>query len=132
MGFLGNTFEIPMDTGNYFSHRGEVVAICLTLTHHMLFLSVFLGSIATNVTIYILLGMDQFINVCFIIKILRTKQNPTKENIKKLIATIQILVIVESLEFLIPLTYLFCFIPAYLGPNSEILGNVKNSYWQYT
>ena len=91
----------------------------------------FLGSITTNVTIYILIGIDQFINVCLSIKILRTKQNPTKENIKKLIATVQILVIVESLEFLIPLTYLFCFIAAYHGPNSETLGNVKNSYGQY-
>ena len=43
----------------------------------------------------------------------------------------QILVISESLEIIIPLAYLLCFVAAFYGPNSDILGNVKNGYWQY-
>ena len=45
--------------------------------------------------------------------------------------SVQILVIGESLEIIIPLAYLVCFIAAFHGPNSGILGNVKNGYWQY-
>ena len=42
-----------------------------------------------------------------------------------------ILVLGETLEIIIPLAYMVCFIVAYVGPNAEILGNIKNGYWQY-
>ena len=45
--------------------------------------------------------------------------------------SVQILVIGESLEIIIPLAYLLCFVAAFYGPNADILGNVKNGYWQY-
>ena len=41
------------------------------------------------------------------------------------------LIINESLEFLMPIAYVICLLMAYYGPNAEILGNIKNSYWQY-
>ena len=44
---------------------------------------------------------------------------------------INILVLTEVMEFLVPFGYLACFVANYYGPNAEILGNVKNSYWQY-
>ena len=37
----------------------------------------------------------------------------------------------EVLEFFMPLGYLACFLANYYGPNSDNLGNIKNSYWQY-
>ena len=30
-----------------------------------------------------------------------------------------------------PLTYIFCFLSSYYGPNAEILGNVKATVWHY-
>ena len=30
-----------------------------------------------------------------------------------------------------PLTYIFCFLSAYYGPNAETLGNVKAEVWHY-
>ena len=42
-----------------------------------------------------------------------------------------LLVIGETLEIIIPLAYMACFMAAYMGPNAEILGNVKNGFWQY-
>ena len=30
-----------------------------------------------------------------------------------------------------PLTYIFCFLSAFYGPNAEILGNVKATVWHY-
>ena len=41
------------------------------------------------------------------------------------------LILGETLEFILPLAYLACFIVAYYGPNAEILGNVKNGYWTF-
>ena len=37
----------------------------------------------------------------------------------------------ELCEGLIPLAYAISFAMAYYGPNAELLGNVKNGYWQY-
>ena len=111
---------------------GELLANYLAITYHMVFLSVAVGSPVTNITIYILLGIDHCINFYHVISTFRTKRNPTNTSTEKLIKSIQILIVSESLEVIIPLAYLLCFIPAYYGPNSEILGNVKNSYWQYS
>ena len=34
-------------------------------------------------------------------------------------------------EFFAPLTYLLCFVLAYYSPNSHLIGNIGNAYWQY-
>eukprot|EP00747_Dinoflagellata_sp_TGD_P058720 gnl/TRDRNA2_/TRDRNA2_151247_c1_seq1.p1 gnl/TRDRNA2_/TRDRNA2_151247_c1~~gnl/TRDRNA2_/TRDRNA2_151247_c1_seq1.p1 ORF type:complete len:128 (-),score=8.95 gnl/TRDRNA2_/TRDRNA2_151247_c1_seq1:171-554(-) len=41
------------------------------------------------------------------------------------------MVLCETIEIIIPLCYLACFIVGYYGPNAHVLGNVKNSYWQF-
>ena len=53
-------------------------------------------------------------------------------DIGKQIGLLQELVISEMVEVVIPLTYLLTFIVAYYGPNAELIGNVRNGYWQYT
>ena len=45
---------------------------------------------------------------------------------------LQVLVINETNEFIAPLCYLLCFSTAYFGPNSGLIGNIGNSYWQYS
>ena len=42
------------------------------------------------------------------------------------------LVMGESFEILVPFSYLITFISAYYGPNAFILGNIRNSYWEYS
>ena len=115
------SFENTKDSNDYIK----------AITYHTIFLSVCVGGQATNLTIYILLGIDFLINFYFVIVAFKTKRNPTEENVEKLMQSVQILVIGESLEIIIPLAYLVCFIAAFHGPNSGILGNVKNGYWQY-
>ena len=44
---------------------------------------------------------------------------------------INVLVLTEVLEFVVPFGYLACFAANYFGPNAEILGHVKNDYWQF-
>ena len=41
------------------------------------------------------------------------------------------LVLAELCEGLIPLAYAICFAMAYYGPNANLIGNVRNDYWQY-
>ena len=38
---------------------------------------------------------------------------------------------IETIEVLLPIAYSLSFLIAYYGPNAEVLGNVKNEYWQY-
>ena len=45
--------------------------------------------------------------------------------------TIVMLALTEILEILVPLAYTMTFVIAYFGPNAEILGNIRNDYWQY-
>ena len=97
----------------------------------MIFISICVGGLATDATLYILVITDFFINIYFVVITWKAKRNFTEESLQKLMKSVQILVLAESLEIVIPLAYLLCFIIAYHGPNADILGNIKNSYWQY-
>ena len=90
-----------------------------------------MGGLATDLTIYILLAIEFTINFYCTYQTYTTKRNLTKENLEKLVSSVQNLVIGESLEIIIPIAYLMCFILAFNGPNADALGNVKNGYWQY-
>ena len=109
----------------------ELVAHNLAISYHMIFLSVCVGGLATDATLYVLIAIDFVINIYFVVISWRAKRNHTEESLQKLMKSVQILVLAESLEIVIPLAYLLCFIIAYHGPNADILGNIKNSYWQY-
>ena len=100
--------------------------------YHTIFLSVCVGGLATNTTIYVLLGVEHSLFFLSLITIFRTKRNLTDDKLESLTTDVQLLVIGESLEIVIPLAYLLCFTAAYYGPNSNILGNVKNGYWQFS
>ena len=103
----------------------------LAVSYHMIFLSVCVGGNATDATLYILVATDFFINNYFAAVTWKAKRNFTEKSLPKLKKSVQILVLSESLEIVIPLAYLLCFVIAYHGPNADILGNIKNGYWQY-
>ena len=60
-----------------------------------------------------------------------TRHKWSEKNEEKQVKAILNLIINESLEFLMPIAYVICLLMAYYGPNAKILGNIKNSYWQY-
>ena len=109
----------------------ELIAQNLAATFHMIFVSVCVGGIATDATLYTLIATDFIINNYFAVMTWRAKRNFTQKSLQKLKKSAQILVLSESLEIVIPLAYLLCFVIAYYGPNADILGNIKNGYWQY-
>ena len=52
-------------------------------------------------------------------------------NIEKQVELLQDLMVNEIVEFVVPLSYLICFIIAYYGPNANLIGNVRSSQWQF-
>ena len=52
-----------------------------------------------------------------------------KNDVKKAVLT---LLLDELSEGLVPLAYAIGFSMAYYGPNAELIGNVRNGYWQYS
>ena len=99
-------------------------------TRHSLFLSYVLASVATLTSSIVIFSLDFIINLSMCLRIVWLhKIRPEKKDI--IISLIQDLAIAEMLEMIVPLVYLLCFSTAYYGPNSELLGNIGNGYWQY-
>ena len=108
----------------------DLIAQNLAVTFHMVFVSVCVGGVATWPFLITLIEIDFIINNYFAVMTWRAKRNSEK-SLPKLKKSVQMLVLSESLEIIIPLSYLLCFVAAYYGPNADILGNIKNGYWQY-
>lgn len=104
--------------------------VCLT---HSFFLAYTIGTLATTAFSSVTIASDFIINFLICLRIIYLKKkNQSRENIKKQIELLQVLVINETTEFIAPLCYILCFMTAYFGPNSELIGNIGNSYWQYS
>ena len=98
---------------------------------HALQLAIVIGSSATNSTSIVICGIDVLLNLVSCLKIVflhkRKKDNFDHEFKTRL----QALVIKETLELMLPISYCLILIISYFGPNAEIMGNIKNDYWQY-
>ena len=115
---------------------GDLTSVEATLNHavgttHALFLSYTLGSVATFETGTIILAGDFITNVLTCLWLVYTRLKKPMM-IDKQIALARTLVINEMVEFMVPIAYLLCFTVAFYGPNAELFGNVKSSYWHYS
>ena len=104
---------------------------------HTFYVSVALGTFATEFTGYIVLSIDFATNIYNAIRISRLyakinskSMNNAKSSEEKRIALTD-LALVEIIEFIVPLVYIITLIVALFGPNSSILGNYGNGYWTY-
>ena len=102
----------------------KLALICHVACLHTITLSALLGSEMSSTTAYILMLAECFPNVISAIKTFQMNEEKQKEALK-------CLTLKEFLEVLIPMAYSISFLIAYYGPNAEIIGNVKNDYWQY-
>ena len=100
---------------------------------HCFFLSVVLGTVATDLTCWVILAIDFSINLYLELKIIWTKYRKgfNDENEAHMIDLFMELVINETVEIVVPFTYFICFSIAYYGPNAEIIGTVKSEYWHH-
>ena len=102
------------------------------------------GAAATDLSTYLLLGIDFGINMYFTGKVFWLFR---KKEFAECGETLQGLVINEFLEFTMPFLFLVCFLAAFHGPNADIIGikykvystgqisyisgNVKNEYFHF-
>ena len=118
---------------------------------HTVFIAITLGSVATLTTSYLMVAMGFLMNVyeCYkIIRNIKRKKSSVEDgtvlmsikfNLKFLSShliyveqsNIEMLVMIERMETLVPIMYMTLMTLAYYGPNADILGNIKASFWQY-
>ena len=95
------------------------------------FLSTVLGSQITNLSTWLIVGMDLIINLCNAIRIIwLKKENKFGERTKDAELQLITLVTVEMVETVVPVTFLICLLMSYYGPNSELIGSIHTSFIQ--
>ena len=103
-----------------------------------LYVAIRLGQTTTNTTSILILVVDFALNLysCRNVinlnkTILPTIPHVTAQLVKKRDSVLTKLILTEILEILVPFSYLMTVLLAYYGPNAEILGNIRNGYWQF-
>ena len=105
--------------------------------NYALFIAISIGSTASITTSYCILTVEFIINLKNCWKIINLNRSKEKNRLarqklkEKQQEAIVMLALTEILEILVPLAYTMTFVIAYFGPNAEILGNIRNEYWQY-
>ena len=103
---------------------------CNVACTHALYLALVIGSTATNLTSFVICGLDALLGVLLCFKIYRKSRNSEISTVD-LQKQIDALVTKEALEILLPFLYCIIFVISYFGPNAELFGNVKADIWQY-
>jgi hypothetical protein len=106
----------------------KIAMICCVGNIHSFSLAILMGSKISSTTAYVIMILDSVPNILSCIKIIKMKE--IRENTLQ-IEELKCLAVKEFLEVSIPLVYCASFLAAYYGPNAEIIGNIKNDYWQY-
>ena len=98
-------------------------------SNHAMSLCYVIGSYTTNLTSWILMGVDFSMNIlsCFWVVWIK-KKSPYR--IHDQINALQNLALYEIVEFQ-SISFILVIALAYYGPNSLILGNISNSYWTF-
>ena len=97
---------------------------------HALFHSYIVGSATTTESTMIVLAEESIIGIYMVVEIIWIHLK-RPEHIQQQVRLLQKLVLKEFVGFIVPLTFLFCFTIAFYGPNSDKIGNVRNSYFGY-
>ena len=102
-------------------------------TRHCFFLSVILGTVATDLTCWVLLAIDFSINMFLTIRVIWLRRNGvTEKNESSMVHIFMDLIIAETVELIVPFTYLTTFMIAYIGPNATLFGEVSSNMWHFS
>ena len=103
---------------------------CVIATRHIIQLCYVLGSIATDTTSWVIMGMTFILNLYSCGKIvLQKKRNPRQ--FEDLSYLLQNLAFIEMVEVMVSLSFMLSLLVAYFGPNSNLIGNVGSSLFHY-
>ena len=116
----------------------KLTATTLLNTGHACFLATVISSLSTDVTSYSILFVDFALNLFMLHKIIKLhrKTSPTdaremeRRMIEKTENIVQLFAI-ETVEFLAPIIYSVTYAIAYYGPNAEMIGTVKGTFWNF-
>ena len=117
--------------------NGKMGIIIGVNAYNALYVAIKIGHTATLSTSICILIVDFVINLhsCKrLIKIHRTVAPDllvNNRNVKEREYQLSKLILTEIMEIILPLAYIATVILSYYGPNSKILGNIQNDYWQY-
>ena len=117
---------------------GTIPVIIGINSFNSLYVAIKLGQTATPLTSTFILSIDFLLNIHSGFKIINLHRSTTTidipngiRNLKEKDYHLLKLILIEMMEVLVPLAYVITVLIAYYGPNSEILGNIRNDYWQY-
>ena len=110
----------------------QLVGTYNLVTRHVIMLCITLGSKTTTASSITLMAIDFTINIYYCVKIVWITKRKSEKDDEKRINLLQELALNELVEFLAPLSFLVTIVVAYYGPNSTLIGDVGNGYWQYT
>ena len=102
---------------------------------HGIFLSVMLGTAATDLSCWIIFGTDFMINIFMVLNLIliRKKGNPEYEdrNARKMVDLLISITLNEFVELTVTIAFFISFLMCYHGPNAEMMGNIKSDYFQH-
>ena len=112
----------------------EISCSYMINTRHCVFLSVMLGTTATDLTSWVILGSDFIFNLFLTLRImwLKRKKEIDVKTETKMIENLLSLTLNEIVEAVVPLSFFACFLISYYGPNAELIGGVKSNFFHYT
>lgn len=105
-------------------------------THYALFITIKLAG-AEDFTIFSIIAIDCLLHLAYTFKILQIQNRVATKTIdmhntkKDKNKAINKLVLVETVEGLVPLVYALGLIMAFYGPNAKLIGNVGSGIWAY-
>ena len=116
---------------------GRMTVIIGINTYTALYVAIKLGQTANQETSVLILLIDFIINIYSSLMIVNKCRSTTidvlsqRRHLNELDYYVSKLILIELLEVLVPVSYVITVLIAYYGPNAEILGNIRNDYWQY-
>ena len=102
-----------------------------------LYVAIKLGHTATQTTSVLILSIDFILNIYSSLMIINKHRSTAIDilsitrHLKEMDYLVSKLILIELQEVLVPVSYVITVLIAYYGPNAEILGNIRNDYWQY-
>ena len=107
-------------------------------TFHALYVAVKIGHTVSQTTSNLILAIDFILNLIGCYNIIKLHKRITPRNFPRNSLNVREkeeqllkLILIEILEVIVPFTYIVTVLIAYYGPNAELLGNIRNDYWQF-
>ena len=101
---------------------------------HGIFLSVMLGTAATDLSCWIIFGTDFIINLFMALRLIwirkKGKLEDEERNNRKVVDLLISITLNEFVELMVTIAFFISFLMCYYGPNAELMGNIKSDYFQ--